>query len=47
MLIAGYGCQSASSDNPQHCFEQSGQAFSEVLSCYRKAAATQPLRYIS
>ncbi|MGF6283031.1 PhoPQ-activated protein PqaA family protein [Pseudomonas silensiensis] len=47
MLIVGYGCQSASSDNPQHCFEQSGQAFSEVLSCYRKAQATQPLRYIS
>lgn len=47
MLIAGYGCQSASSDNPQHCFEQSGQAFSEVLSCYRKAEATQPLRYVS
>lgn len=47
MLIAGYGCQSASSDNPQHCFEQSGQAFSEVLNCYRKAEATQPLRYIS
>ena len=47
MIIAGYGCQAASSDNPQHCFEQSGQAFSEVLSCYRKAEATQPLRYIS
>ncbi|RON54132.1 PhoPQ-activated pathogenicity-related family protein [Pseudomonas frederiksbergensis] len=45
LLSAGYGCQSPSADDPQHCFEQSGQAFSEVLSCYRKAQASQPLRY--
>lgn len=47
VLTAGYGCQSSSSDNPQHCFEQSGQSFSEVLSCYHQAQASQPLRYTS
>lgn len=44
-LIAGYGCQSSSPDDPQHCFEQNGQAFSEVLKCYHQAQASQPLRY--
>ncbi|QJI40280.1 PhoPQ-regulated protein [Pseudomonas sp. ADAK2] len=47
LLLMLTGCQSSTSDNPQHCFEQSGQAFSEVLSCYYKAQAAQPLRYES
>lgn len=47
VLTAGVGCQSSSSESPQQCFEQSGQAFSEVLSCYHKAQASLPLRYTS
>ena len=40
------GCTHASpADNAMACFENSGQDFSKVLSCYKQAAATQPLDY--
>ena len=45
-LIAASGCQMPNSETAQQCFEQNGQAFSEVMGCYRKAHALQPLRYV-
>ena len=46
LLLSGCGNASAT-DTAMACFQNSGQDFSKVLSCYQQAGADQPLEYTS